>query len=72
MGEYRSQYDHETDGKSLEYRPPGRHFYEQKAAEEQAAAKNAAAYKEAGAKHRANLAKAGREYEAKKARSRSR
>ncbi|MDJ0921032.1 MAG: hypothetical protein QNI84_07880 [Henriciella sp.] len=41
--------------------PPGRHFYEKKAAAEQE-----------GAKYLAGLERAGREYEAKKARSRSR
>ncbi len=63
MGQYRGQYYHETDGKSLEYTseygPPSRVYYERKAASEHE-----------GAKYRAGLERAGREYEAKKGRSR--
>lgn len=72
MGEYRGQYEHETEGKSLEYRseygPPSRYFYEQKAAAERASAKEAAGRKQAGAEYRAGLERAGRDYARKRSR----
>ncbi|MEO1476209.1 MAG: hypothetical protein AAFS13_07485 [Pseudomonadota bacterium] len=66
MSHLRPQYEHETEGKNLQWSPPGRKFYADKAAGEAADAKYRAGLDKAGREYKAGLDRAGREYEARK------